>query len=67
MTPEDLWRTEAGAIVFNAITRCNLQDREGFPMLFSRRLELTKHVLGLMLEAGYIPEDTTPRVGEGSG
>lgn len=56
-TIEDVWKSNAGAHLFNGISRMNLVDRDDNLILFSKRMQLTKQVIGLMLEAGYMPQE----------
>lgn len=61
-TIDEVWRTNAGAQLFNGITRMHLVDGEGQAVLFSKRLRLTEQVIGLLLEVGCLPEDMTQRL-----
>lgn len=59
---DEVEATDAGAHLFNGITRMNLVDRDGHPLLFSARRRLARQVIGLFLEAGITPEDLTSRM-----
>lgn len=59
---EDVWRTKAGAHLFNGISRMELVRRDDTPALLSDGMRLTKEVIGLLLEAGYRPKDMTQQV-----
>ncbi len=61
-TVDEVYNTNAGAHLFNGITRMHLVDREGHRAYFSKRHELTRLMIGLLLEAGWLPENMTPRV-----
>lgn len=56
-TVEEVWASRAGMELFNGLTRMNLVDRNERAVLFSRRHELTLLIIGLLLEAGYQPEE----------
>lgn len=62
VTIDDVWRTEAGARLFNAVTAMQLNDQQGYRVYFSRRVEITKRFIGMLLEGGLVPEDMTPKM-----
>lgn len=53
---EEVYHSNNGAYLFNGITRMRLVDRNDNPVLFSKRVELTKLFIGMLLEAGYVPD-----------
>lgn len=62
VTVEEVWVSDAGARLFNGISRMDLLDSNGYPILFSRRRAITDEVIAMLLDRGYVPRDLTPRV-----
>lgn len=56
---DDVWRTRAGAHLFNGISRMDLVRRDGSDARLSDGVRLAKETIGLLLEAGYVPKDMT--------
>lgn len=62
VTVEDVWRSDAGAHLFNGLTRMDLLDTNGRPILFSRRRALHDDVARYLLDRGYMPRNLAPRI-----
>lgn len=60
MTVDEFWSTRAGGELFNAITYMMLVDSTGRLLYFSKRMDITKHILGMLLEMGLVPGDRSP-------
>lgn len=59
---EDVWRSDAGAHLFNGLTRMRLLDTNERRVSFSQRRALTDQIIELLLDKGYVPSDLTPRI-----
>lgn len=62
---DSVWRTNAGGELFNGITRMNLVSVEtGEPLFFSERKHVTRSVIHLLINEGYMPQDMTQVIAE---
>lgn len=53
-----VFNTDAGAHLYNGITKmCLIRKDDGFPVLFSKRLAITRQIIGDLLDAGYSLEE----------
>lgn len=62
-TIEEVWNTNEGALLFNGFAHGRWVDADtGKRIYFSKRYEIVRHFIGMLLESHIIPEDLADEV-----